>query len=241
MLVLQDVHTYYGDSYVLQGVSLEAPVGRTTVLMGRNGAGKTTTMRTIFALTPARRGAVFVDGTDVTAGPTHRIARLGVALVPQGRHIFPSLSVREHLQVGFRSTSRKGAWDIDRVLRLFPPLSQRFHVRAAHLSGGEQSMLAIARALLTQPACLLLDEPTEGLAPLYVEAVLAAIQALKAENLALLAVLPELPLALAVADYIYVMEKGRIVFEGAPTELQINEEVQLRHIGLGAGGARDNL
>lgn len=234
MLVLHDVHTYYGDSYVLQGVSLEVPVGRTTVLMGRNGAGKSTTIRTIFALTPARRGKVSVNGMDVTAGPTYRIARLGLALVPQGRHIFPSLSVQEHLQVGVRSKSGQGAWDVDRVLTLFPPLKERFYKRAAHLSGGEQSMLAIARALLTQPACLLLDEPTEGLAPLYVEAVLDAIKTLKAENLALLAVLPELPLALSVADYIYVMEKGRIVFEGTPAELQTNEEVQLRHIGLGA-------
>lgn len=235
MLELKDVHTYYGDSYVLQGVSLDAPVGRTTVLMGRNGAGKTTTIRTIFALTRARRGAVYVRGVDVTTRPTYRIARMGVALVPQGRHIFPSLSVREHMQVGFGAKNRQGAWDVDRVLSLFPPLQARFDKRAAHLSGGEQSMLAIARALLTQPDCLLLDEPTEGLAPLYVDVVLGALKALKAENLALLAVLPELPLALSVADYVYVMEKGRIVFEGTPTELQANEEVQHRHIGLGAG------
>lgn len=234
MLSVQDIHTYYGDSYVLQGVSLEVGPSRLAVLMGRNGVGKTTTLRSILGLTPPRRGRVILGDQDVTRLSTHQLARLGIALVPQGRRVFPSLTVQEHLMTAFGRTSGHESWTLERLLDLFPNLRDRLNVRAQHLSGGEQSMLAIARALRTQPRCLVMDEPTEGLAPVYVERVLDVINGLRSErHLALLVVLPELPLALAVADYVYVMSKGQVAFEGTANHLQKRRDVQEQHIGIG--------
>ena len=234
MLSVEDVHTYYGDSYVLQGVSLDAGRGRVTVLMGRNGVGKTTTMRSIVGLTPPRRGRVTLQGQDLTRLPTHVIARRGIGLVPQGRRVFASLTVREHLQAAVNRTAGSEMWTHERLFDLFPNLGDRLDVKAQHLSGGEQSMLAIARALRTEPRCLLMDEPTEGLAPVYVDKVLDVVHELKeAGDLALLLVLPELPLALAVADDIYVMSKGRVAFVGSTAELQQRKDVQEQHIGIG--------
>jgi branched-chain amino acid transport system ATP-binding protein len=234
VLVVRDVHTYYSESYVLQGLSLEVTPGRVAVLMGRNGVGKTTTVRTIMGLTPPRRGSITFDGEEISRLPTRRIARRGVGLVPQGRRVFPSLTVREHLYVAAFGAAGEPAWTIERVLDLFPPLKARLNQRAQHLSGGEQSMLAIARALRTGPRCLLMDEPTEGLAPVYVEIVLGVIDDLRRHgDLSLLVVVPELPLALAIADHVYVMTKGRMVFEGTPAELERRKEIQEQHIGIG--------
>lgn len=233
MLAIRDLHTYYGDSYVLQGVSLEVKPGQVAVLMGRNGVGKTTLVRSVMSLTPARRGSVLLDGRELVGLPAYAVARSGIGLVPQGRRIFKSLTVAEHLECAERKQTQS-AWPLERIYELFPPLQVRLDQRAGSLSGGEQSMLAIARALRTSPTCLLMDEPTEGLAPKYVDAVLEVIRELRRQpELSLLVVLPDLPLALAVADHLYVMRKGQIAFEGTPTELEDRKDIQRQLIGVG--------
>jgi branched-chain amino acid transport system ATP-binding protein len=233
MLTVSDIHTYYGDSYVIQGVSLRVLRGRITVLMGRNGAGKTTVIRSIAGLTPPRRGSILFDGEELTRLPAHEIARRGIGLVPQGRRIFASLSVGEHLAVA-ASRRRRTTWTTERIFTIFPRLKERIRQRAAHLSGGEQSMLAIARALRTEPECLLMDEPTEGLAPLFIDIVLDVIRELRsAGELGILIVVQELPIALAIADCICVLDKGSIVFDGSPQELTKRPEIQARYIGVG--------
>lgn len=233
MLSVADIHTYYGDSYVIQGVSLEVELGQIAVLMGRNGVGKTTTIRSIVGLTPPRRGTVTFNGKDLTRMPTHKIAREGIGLVPQGRRVFPSLSVREHL-VAAANRKRRETWPLERIFDIFPRLEERQTQRAVHLSGGEQSMLAIARALRTEPACLLMDEPTEGLAPVFVDIVLNVVQELRATgDLGILIVVHELPIALAIADHIYVMGKGKMVFDGPAAELERRRDIQERYIGVG--------
>lgn len=233
MLTVSDIHTYYGDSYVIQGVSLGVERGRITVLMGRNGAGKTTVIRSIAGLTPPRRGSIRFGEVELTRLPAHEIARRGIGLVPQGRRIFASLSVGEHLAIA-ASRRRETSWTLERIFRIFPRLRERINQRAAHLSGGEQSMLAIARALRTEPECLLMDEPTEGLAPLFMDIVLDVIRELRSSGeLGILIVVQELPIALAIADHICVLDKGRTVFEGSPQELEKQPEVQARYIGVG--------
>jgi branched-chain amino acid transport system ATP-binding protein len=233
MLTVSDIHTYYGDSYVIQGVSLSVLRGRITVLMGRNGAGKTTVIRSIAGLTPPRHGSILFGGEELTRLPTHEIARRGIGLVPQGRRIFASLSVGEHLAVA-ASRRREATWTIERIFTTFPRLKERVNQRAAHLSGGEQSVLAIARALRTEPECLLMDEPTEGLAPLFIGIVLDVIRELRsAGELGILIVVQELPIALAIADHICVLDKGRIVFDGSPQELTEHPDIQARYIGIG--------
>jgi branched-chain amino acid transport system ATP-binding protein len=233
VLSVREIHTYYGDSYIIQGVSLEVASGQIAVLMGRNGAGKTTTIRSIVGLTPPRRGTVMFQGEDLTRLPTHEIARRGIGLVPQGRRVFGSLTVREHLAAA-RTRRRAETWSLARIFELFPRLGERLNQRAIHLSGGEQSMLAIARALRTEPECLLMDEPTEGLAPLFVDSVLEVVQELRrSAGLGILIVVHELPIALAIADRIYVMAKGRVVFDGTPRELEERRDIQERYIGVG--------
>lgn len=233
MLTVSDIHTYYGDSYVIQGVSLGVERGRITVLMGRNGAGKTTVIRSIAGLTPPRRGSIRFGEVELTRLPAHEIARRGIGLVPQGRRIFASLSVGEHLAIA-ASRRRETSWTLERIFTIFPRLRERINQRAAHLSGGEQSMLAIARALRTEPECLLMDEPTEGLAPLFMDIVLDVIRELRSSGqLGILIVVQELPIALAIADHICVLDKGRTVFEGSPQELEKQPEVQARYIGVG--------
>lgn len=233
MLSVRDIHTYYGDSYIIQGVSLDVVPGQIAVLMGRNGAGKTTAIRSIVGLTPPRRGSVIYKGEELMRLPTHEIAKRGIGLVPQGRRVFASLTVREHLAAA-ANRRRKETWTLERVFDVFPRLKERFNQRAAHLSGGEQSMLAIARALRTEPECLLMDEPTEGLAPLFVDTVLDVVQRLRGSSgLGILIVVHELPIALAIADHIYVMGKGRMVFDGLPHELSQQPDIQARYIGVG--------
>jgi branched-chain amino acid transport system ATP-binding protein len=222
------VHTYYGESHVLHGVSLRVGAGEAVSLLGRNGAGKTTVIRSIVGFTPPRRGAVMFDGQPVQGWAAHRIARSGIALVPQGRRIFSPLSVRENLTLG----ARRSGWTLERVLDLFPRLRERQAQAGGTLSGGEQSMLAIARALMTNGRLLLLDEPSEGLAPIIVREIGRIVRLLKDEGLSILLVEQNYHLALQVADRVYVMNKGQIVYEGAPADLEADEDVKRRYLGV---------
>jgi len=236
MLEVRDIHTYYGDSYVLQGVSLKADRGTVVAVLGRNGMGKTTLIRSIIGFTPPRRGQLWFKGVDVTRMPSYRIAQMGMGIIPQGRRIFPSLSVRENLDIAARRQSAKGGessrWTLARVFGLFPRLQERLLHPGGALSGGEQQMLASARALIGNPDFLLLDEPTEGLAPLLVRELGRVIQQLKEDGLSMLLVEQNLPFALQLADYVYIMSKGRIVYESPPQVLAQNEEVKARHLGI---------
>lgn len=235
VLEVDDIHTYYGDSYVLQGVSLSVGAGQVVALMGRNGVGKTTTIRSIVGFSPPRRGRIVFKDVDVTRMASHQIAKRGISLVPQGRRIFPSLTVAEHLHVfahGGNGADAPG-WTVPRILSLFPNLEQRLKQRGSALSGGEQQMLAIARALLTDPQLLLMDEPSEGLSPLAVQHVVEVIEHLRATaELPILLVEQNLSLALNLADHIYVMNKGAIVFEGSSDELARSHEIQRTYLGL---------
>jgi branched-chain amino acid transport system ATP-binding protein len=231
MLKLVDIHTYYGDSYVLQGVSLEVSGKIVVALLGRNGVGKTTLIRSIIGFTPARRGQVLFNDRDITHLPSHRIVKLRVGLVPQGRRVFPSLSVRENLEVAARGTRGQG-WDLDKIYDFFPRLRERRNQRANTLSGGEQQMLAITRALISNPVFLLMDEPTEGLAPVMVREVGDAILRLKEEGLSIFLVEQNLAFAKKFADYTHVMSKGKIVYSSTPTELWENREIKERYLGV---------
>ena len=227
MLQVEDIHTYYGDSYILQGLSLEVKAGEVVAVLGRNGVGKTTLVRSIIGLTPPRRGRIAFNGADITRIPAYRIARLGIGLVPQGRRIFPSLSVRENLEVTARG---KGRWSQARILELFPNLAQRLRQLGGKLSGGEQQMLAAGRALVTNPTLMLLDEPSEGLAPLMVRELGRVIAALKEAGTAVLLIEQQLRFATRHADRIYLMSKGRIVHHCKPAEL--DAETRARYLGV---------
>jgi len=223
------VHTYYGESHVLHGVTLTVADGEVLTILGRNGMGKTTLIRSIIGFTPPREGTVRLKGQDVAGFPPYRLVERGVALVPQGRRVFPSLSVRENLDVARRG---KGRWNVERVYELFPRLRERAESRANKLSGGEQQMLAIARALMSNPELLLMDEPTEGLAPLLVREVGRVIGELKREGLSILLVEQNLPLALGVADRVHILSRGQIVYTGSPAALAADEEVKSRYLGV---------
>lgn len=233
MLELADVHTYYGESHVLQGVSLEVKAGSVVALLGRNGMGKTTAIRTIIGFNPPRSGRVRFMGSDITGLPCDRIARMGIGLVPQGRRLFPSLSVEENLTMSARNTARPGAWTLDRVYALFPVLRERAKVGGALLSGGEQQMLSIGRALMTNPDVLLMDEPSEGLSPAMVREVGRTIARLRRQGVSILLVEQNVPMALAVADYVYVISRGVVVHESVPRALVENAELKARHLGVG--------
>jgi branched-chain amino acid transport system ATP-binding protein len=229
ILSVEEIHTYYGDSYVLQGVSLSLARGQVIGLVGRNGMGKTTLIRSIVGFTPPRRGRVRFKERDITGWLTNHVVALGLGLVPQGRRVFPSLSVAENLRVAARPG---GPWTVDRAMDLFPRLRERAENRAGKLSGGEQQMLAIARALVTNPDLLVMDEPTEGLAPLLVREVGRVVARLKAEGLSILLVEQNLPLVLRIADHVHVLSRGRIVHSGAPADLAANADVKARYLGL---------
>ncbi len=233
-MILQavDIHTYYGESYVLQGISLEVKEGSIVALLGRNGMGKTTTISSIIGITPPRRGEVRFKGGDITGLPSHKIAKMGISLVPQGRRIFPSLSVTENLTMSARGTGISGAWSLDRVYSLFPILKDRAKVKGNLLSGGEQQMLAISRALMTNPDLLLMDEPSEGLSPLIVQEISRIIVQLKENGLSILLVEQNLPMALAITDYVYIISRGTVVYESTPKELGDNEEVRAKYLGV---------
>jgi branched-chain amino acid transport system ATP-binding protein len=229
MLKVDDIHTYYGDSYVLQGISLVVPKGTVIALLGRNGMGKTTLIRSIVGFTPPQKGRVVFAEVDVTHLPDYKRALMGMGLVPQGRMIFPSLTVRENLLIGARGSEE---WDLETVYALFPRLKEREKHWGNKLSGGEQQMLAIARALMTNPALLLMDEPTEGLAPMLVESVGEVILRLKKEGNTILLVEQNLLMALRVADTTHVLSRGRIVHSSQPSELWENEEVKRSYLGI---------
>lgn len=232
MLEVRDIHTYYGESYILQGVSLRLEAGQVVALLGRNGAGKTTTINSIVGFVPPRRGQILFKGQDITHLPPHRIARMGMGLVPQGRRLFPNLTVEENVTLAARARNGAARWTLDEIYRLFPRLKERARNRASQLSGGEQQMVAIARALMTNPDLLLLDEPSEGLAPLLVREIGRVLGELKQLGQSFLLVEQNLRLATHVADWVYVMNKGRIVFEGTPAELDANEEVKHKYLGV---------
>jgi branched-chain amino acid transport system ATP-binding protein len=223
MLRIEGLHTHYGASHVLQGVDLAVPRGRICAVLGRNGVGKTTTVRSIMGLVPPTGGRVLLDGEDIAGWPPHRIARAGVAYVPEGRLIFPDLSVLENIRVGERKPARH--WPLERLLTLFPSLRERAGNRGWQLSGGEQQMLAIARALVSDPKVVLLDEPSQGLAPLVVRELAGVIRGLCNEGVTILLIEQNMKLAEAVADELHIMVKGRIVFAASPAVFRAEEAV----------------
>jgi len=229
MLSVQDIHTYYRDSYILQGVTLEVNVGQVVALLGRNGVGKTTLARSILGLTPARQGRILFKDNDITRLAAHRIARMGVGFVPQGRHVFRSLTVSEHLQVTARAG---GPWNFEQVIELFPNLRNRLRSLSGTLSGGEQQMLAAGRALVGNPALLVMDEPTEGLAPLMVRELGRTVERLKRSGASILLIEQQLAFALRYADVIYIMSKGRIVHRCTSAELRADAQVKARYLGV---------
>jgi len=229
-LEVRGLHAYYGESHVLQGVDIDVRDGEAVALVGRNGAGKTTTIAAIMGSIRPRAGSVRVGTSEVAGQPAHRVARAGVALVPQGRRIFAELSVRENLLIAARPVT--GGWDERRVLELFPALGRRLGNRGDELSGGEQQMLAIGRALMRNPGVLLLDEPSEGLAPKLVTEVGEALRSLRGTGLAILLVEQNLGLATRVAERLYVMNKGIIVFGGTPAELAARPDIEAAYLGV---------
>jgi branched-chain amino acid transport system ATP-binding protein len=228
VLIVDEIHTYYGESHILQGVSLQVNKGELVALLGRNGAGKTTTMNSIIGFNRPRAGKVMLLGRDVTGQPPHAIASAGVGLVPQGRRIFAPLSVRENLVFAHA----RGEWTLERVYELFPRLFERQNVRGTSLSGGEQQMLAIGRALLMNPSVLLMDEPSEGLAPLIVRDIGRIIGELKQSGIAILLAEQNLAMALGVADRCYVLNKGQVVAEASAESLRNDEELKHRFLGV---------
>ena len=220
-LVAERLHTYYGKSHILHGVSFELHEGEIVTLLGRNGAGKTTTLRSLVGLTPAREGAVRIFDQTTTDWPPYRIAALGVGYVPEGRHIFPNLTVDENLKVPLE---RRGPWDIPRIHSLFPRLAERRGNRGRQLSGGEQEMLAIARALILNPRLLILDEPSQGLAPLIVQEVFNVVTEARREGISILLVEQNVRAATEIADRAYVLDDGRVVYSGAAAEFAKDEE-----------------
>jgi branched-chain amino acid transport system ATP-binding protein len=225
MLRIEGLNTHYGSSHILQGVDLAVPRGRISAILGRNGVGKTTTVRSIMGLTPPTSGRILLDGKDIAGWSPHLIARAGVAYVPEGRLIFPDLSVLENIRVGERRPAK--VWTMERLLTLFPSLRERSNNRGWQLSGGEQQMLAIARALVSDPRVVLLDEPSQGLAPMVVRELAGVIRGLCAEGVTILLIEQNMKLAEAVADELHIMVKGRIVY-GAPPEVFRAEEAEIR-------------
>jgi branched-chain amino acid transport system ATP-binding protein len=245
LLSVREIHTYYGDSYVLQGVSLDLHEGRIVAILGRNGMGKTTLIRSVAGLTPPRRGDVIFKGRSLRGRPPYAIAQQGMAIVPQGRRIFRSLSVRENLllptsrlaraTVGPTANGRLKRWDLDEVLKEFPQLAERIDHPGGALSGGEQQMLAVGRALMANPDLILMDEPSEGLAPRLVQQIEEIMKSVRQHGHAILLVEQNFALAMSVADSIYVVSSGRFVFQGTPRELSGEVEILDHHLGVSGG------
>ena len=230
-LRVEDLHAYYGHGHILQGLNLEIAPGRIAAVLGRNGVGKTTALRSIIGLAPPRSGRVLLGDRDVAGWPPHRIVQLGVGYVPEGRMILPDLTVAENIRVAQRVAS--GQWPTERLFTLFPALAERRRNKGAQLSGGEQQMLAVARALATDPKVMLLDEPSQGLAPLVVEELTRLIARLRDEGVGVLLVEQNLKLAEAVADVVYVMVKGRMVYDAPLARFQAErEEVKAKYLTL---------
>jgi branched-chain amino acid transport system ATP-binding protein len=231
MLEVVKVDTYYRERHVLYEVSLKVPQGSIVAMLGRNGMGKTTIIRTIMALTPLRKGEIRFNGEDISVLEPNQIARKGIALVPQGRGIFPSLSVKENFTIAARNCDKSGAWTLERIYQLFPILKQRAKLYGNLLSGGEQQMLTIARALMTNPNMLIMDEPSEGLAPLVVREISKIVGHLRGSHSVLLAE-QNINMALGIADFVYVISKGTVVFESTPQELRANNEIKSKYLGV---------
>lgn len=235
LIEAKGLHTYYGFSHVLHGVDLTVRAGETIALLGRNGMGKTTLLRSILGLTPPRQGEVQIDGMRMTGVPVHRIARQGIALVPEGRGIFATLTVREHLLMAASPNGADGignGWTLPRVLELFPRLAERLEHFGNRLSGGEQQMLTIGRALMTNPRVLLLDEATEGLAPLMRHEIWRVIRLLKRDGLATVIVDKNITTLLDLADRAIILVKGRVAFVGAASELKAQPHLLSTHLGV---------
>jgi branched-chain amino acid transport system ATP-binding protein len=220
-LTAEGLHTYYGKSHILHGVSIDVAEGKITTLLGRNGAGKTTTLRSLIGLTPSREGRVTIFGRETTRWPTFRIAALGVGYVPEGRKIFANLSVDDNLRVPLQ---RPGPWTAARVYELFPRLAERKENRGRQLSGGEQEMLSIGRALLLNPKLLILDEPSQGLAPLIVREVFRVVSKMRDEGISVLLVEQNVRMSLEISDHVYVLDDGKVIHSGTATELAADEE-----------------
>jgi branched-chain amino acid transport system ATP-binding protein len=234
MLSVDGIDAYYGLSHVLQNVSLTVRPGEAVALLGRNGAGKTTTLKTIMAVVRARRGRITWNGTDITALPPHRIVQLGIGYVPEERRIFPNLTVYENLKMARLTVDggRRMSDYLDRVLALFPPLKERLDNKGRNLSGGEQQMLTMARSLGTEPTLLLIDEPTEGLMPAFVETIGQTIGEIQRQGVAVLLVEQNTKLALAATQRVYLIEKGAIKHEGGSSDLKNDAAVRVRYLGV---------
>jgi len=230
ILEVRGIETYYGLGHILHGLSLAVAEGEVVALLGRNGAGKTTTLRSIAGLTPPRAGKIRYKGRSIAGLDTHRISQMGIALVPETRGIFSYLSARENLAIARRKGSR---WQMETVLGRFPALRERLESKGRLLSGGEQEMLAIARALMTGPDLLLLDEPSQGLAPLVVSAVMDTIRELKNQRVSMLLVEQNVEMALQLADRVYVIDHGTVVFEGRPGVLRADQRITATYLGVG--------
>lgn len=241
ILELVDIHTYYGESHILQGVSIGVKEGSVVALLGRNGMGKTTTIRSIIGFTPPRSGKVVFKGKDLAGLRPDCIAQMGIGLVPQGRRIFSELTVKENLTVAARGRKKPGAHSLESVYSLFPILKARAGFKGDLLSGGEMQMLSIGRALMTNPVLLLMDEPSEGLAPLIVRELGRIIDELHRGGLCILLVEQHLPLALRVADYVYILSKGVIAYQSTPEELSADEEVKAMYIGITRAIEKEDL
>jgi len=228
MLEIRGLETAYGRSQVLFGIDLRIGKAEVVSLLGRNGMGKTTTVRSIMGITPPRSGTIAFEGTPIERQPSYRVAQKGIGLVPEGRQVFPNLTVRENLV----ATARKGPWTLERIFKLFPHLEARKGNYGNQLSGGEQQMLAIARALMTNPRLLILDEATEGLAPLIRAEIYRSIEQLKTEGLSILVIDKDVKALTRVADRHYVLEKGRVVWSGSSAELAADRNVQHRYLGV---------
>ena len=232
MIEVCDLHTYRGLNYVLQGVNLRIEEGACTVLLGRNGMGKTTLVHTIMGMLRPRSGRITLGDEELVGKQPFQIARRGIALIPQGRRIFPSLTVEENLALGARSQAGDDAWTIERVYGLFGNLAERKRHRGGQLSGGEQQMLAVGRALLANPSLLLMDEPSEGLAPVIIDRVGEILADLRRSGLSIFLVEQNYGLATALADTIYILSNGRVVWQGTPGELEASASVRETYLGV---------
>jgi len=230
ILEIKSIDTYYSLGHILHGLSLCVGEGEVVALLGRNGAGKTTTLRSVTGLTPPRKGEILYKGRNIAGLDAHKVSQMGIALVPETRGVFSYLSARENLTIAKRKNSR---WQMDTVLERFPALRERLDSKGRLLSGGEQEMLAIARALMTGPDLLLLDEPSQGLAPLVVTAVMDTIRELKNQRVSMLLVEQNSEMALQLADRVYVVDHGTVVFEGTPAGLRANTQVTATYLGVG--------
>lgn len=230
MLKIDDIHTYYGDSYILQGISLEVQPGQVLGIIGRNAMGKTTLIRSIIGFTPPHAGSITYQGQALTGRQPFEIVRTGISIVPQGREIFPSLNVRENLTVGFKP--KADGWTLDKIYDLFPPLKERARHPGNRLSGGEQQMLAIGRSLMTNPTLLLMDEPTEGLSPIYVETVGQVIRKLQDSGMSILLVEQNLRFAQKFTDFIHILSRGQIVYSCQPDALDNSTDIKQKYLGV---------